>query len=64
MVDASTAAVLHSTRRVVRNPEKPIQPAERKKAKKSSKKEPESEETTEGRKTDALDRILRAIYER
>jgi TolB-like protein len=70
LVDTSTAAVLYSTRKLVRKPEKPIRTAEPKKP--VSPDDAASEEVTEQRpasrptssKGDLLDRILRAIYQR
>jgi curli biogenesis system outer membrane secretion channel CsgG len=70
MVDTSTAAVLHSTRKVVQNPEKPVRLGDRKKEKsltrraKSGKGKAGSKSDSETGKSGALDRLLRAIYDR
>ena len=70
LVDTSTAAVLYSTRKLVRNPEKPIRMAES--GEPVSPDDESSEKVTEQKpasrlassKGDLLDRILRAIYQR
>ena len=67
MVDTSSSAVLHSARKLVQNPERPIEPIQQKKAeaskkKKVTKKGADSKEA--GKEPDILDRILHAIYDR
>ena len=67
MVDTSSAAVLHSARKLLQNPEKPINPGGQAQKKapqqnKATKKNADGEKI--GRETDLLDRILHAIYER
>ena len=73
IVHTSTGAVLYSTQNLVREPEKPIRMLSKKKPQKPKKRpEPAVDTATpaeEGnpsgwQKGDALDRILRAIYER
>jgi hypothetical protein len=67
MVDTSSAAVLHSARKLVLNPEKPVRPVDQKKleAAKKEKAAKKKEDTTKsGTEPDIFDRILHAIYER
>ncbi|NQU07166.1 MAG: hypothetical protein HQ583_01300 [Candidatus Abyssubacteria bacterium] len=70
MVDTSTAAVLHSMRKVVQNPEKPVRPGGRKKEKsltpraKSGKGKAGSKSDSTTEDAGILDRLLRAIYDR
>jgi TolB-like protein len=67
MVDTSSAAVLHSARKVIRDPEKPVRPASQQKKKAEKKKSASRKKAASkksGREPDIFDRILRAVYER
>jgi hypothetical protein len=68
MVDTSSAAVLHSSRKLVSNPEKPIEPVTAEQREKEKKEQAGTGKTSEKEQSkkepDILDRILNAIYNR